>query len=235
VLLIFLPRFSAGLDAGGEPAAPARPSRGSDNSRENNMSFMRFAVPVVLSCGILPAAQAADPSWLVRARAVYIATDVQTHPDIDADVDNKLIPEIDISYFLTRNLALELILTVPQQHDVTVGGERIGSVKHLPPTLTMQYRWPLSRTLQPYVGAGLNYTRFSDVRLADGALDIDRDSFGAALQIGADFPLSARMVLNLDVKKVWISTDVHDVASGAKITTLDIDPWLFGIGLGWSF
>lgn len=199
------------------------------------MSRIRLAVPAVLLCGFVPASYAADPSWLVRARAVYISPDVDTSPDIDADVDEKTIPEVDFTYFFTRSLAAELILTYPQRHDVTVGGSKIGSVKHLPPTLTLQYHLPLTDWVKPYAGVGINYTRFTDVDLAGGALDVDKSSVGAAFQLGADFPIAPNLAINVDVKKVMISTDVKDSASGDKVTKLDIDPWLFGLGIGWYF
>jgi outer membrane protein len=82
------------------------------------------------------------------------------------------------------------------------------------------------------VGAGINYTRFSSVNLIPGA-DIDRNSYGAALQAGVDIPLSGNMYLNFDIKKVYIGTDVS--LNGAKIGTFKVDPVLVGIGLGWRF
>lgn len=197
------------------------------------MSFVRLAVPAALLCGFLGTAAAADSSLLVRVRAVHIAPDVDTNPDIDADVSNKTIPEVDISYFFMPNLAVELILTYPQKHDVTVGGDRIGSVKHLPPTLTLQYHLPLANGFKPYAGVGFNYTRFMDADLADGSLDVDKSSFGFAYQLGLDFAISKNMTLNLDVKKVRMSTDVK--AGGATVTDLSIDPLLLGVGVGWYF
>ena len=54
---------------------------------------------------------------------------------------DKTIPELDISYFFTPNIAAELVLTVPQEHRVYLNGTDIGSFKHLPPTLTLQYHF----------------------------------------------------------------------------------------------
>ena len=84
----------------------------------------------------------------------------------------------------------------------------------------------------PYVGAGLNYTRFSSVNLPAG-VSIDRNSFGPALQVGVDIPLAKNLYLNFDVKKVFIKTDVS--AGGAKLGTFKVDPVLVGVGLGWRF
>ncbi|MCY1373904.1 OmpW family protein [compost metagenome] len=87
--------------------------------------------------------------------------------------------------------------------------------------------------MKPYVGAGLNYTRFSSVNLLGGAADVKRNSFGPALQIGVDVPLTGNMYLNFDVKKVYIKTDV--LAGGVKAGTFKVDPVLVGMGLGWRF
>jgi outer membrane protein len=82
------------------------------------------------------------------------------------------------------------------------------------------------------VGAGLNYTRFSSVK-APAGVDIDRNSFGAALQVGVDIPLQKNLYLNFDIKKVFIKTDV--TANGAKLGSFKVDPVLVGVGLGWRF
>jgi outer membrane protein len=146
-------------------------------------------------------------------------------------VNNKWMPEVDISYFLDKNVALELVLTVPQKHTVYSNGVDIGSLKHLPPTLMVQYHFPMSG-FKPYVGAGVNYTRFSSVNLP-ATVDIERSSWGPALQAGVDIPLSGNLYLNLDVKKVYIRTDVS--VAGVNRGTFKIDPVLFGVGLGWRF
>jgi len=87
-------------------------------------------------------------------------------------------------------------------------------------------------SIKPYVGAGLNCTRFYNVDLAPG-LSVERDSFGGALQAGVDIAVSKNLNLNLDVKKIRIETDVK--SNGAKLTTLDIDPLVWGVGLGFRF
>jgi len=85
------------------------------------------------------------------------------------------------------------------------------------------------------VGAGLNYTNISSVDLLGGAANLKRSSFGLAAQIGADVPLGNGWLLNLDVKKVQIKTDVLVGASEANAGTFKIDPWLIGVGVGKRF
>jgi len=87
--------------------------------------------------------------------------------------------------------------------------------------------------VNPYVGAGLNYTRISRVKLLDGAADLENDSWGLALQAGVDIRLDARWSLNLDVKKVNLRSDV--MVGGAKASAVKVDPVLFGLGFGYRF
>lgn len=195
-------------------------------------NLLAVAVLCALTSGAAFAQQAESP-WLVRVRAVHLDSANKDSTGLGLSVNNKTIPEVDITYFFNKNVAAELILTVPQKHDLSssVLGGRIGSLKHLPPSLLLQYHFD-APGFKPYVGAGVNYTRFSNVNLPAG-VDIDRNSWGGALQVGVDIPLSKNLYLNFDVKKVYIKTDVF--AGGAKAGTFKVDPVLVGVGLGWRF
>ena len=193
-------------------------------------TLLAVAALCVLSSGAALAQQAEGP-WMVRARVVNLDSANKDSTPLGLTVNDKTIPEVDITYFFNKNIAAELILTVPQKHTLRAGGAAIGTLKHLPPTLTVQYHFDVAG-FKPYVGVGLNYTRFSGVHLPAG-VDIDRNSFGPALQAGVDIPLSKNLYLNFDVKKVYIKTDVS--AGGAKLGTFKVDPVLVGVGLGWRF
>lgn len=195
------------------------------------------------------AGQTQEDSWLVRARAVNLDTANQSSaipllavPSDAIHVSNKTIPEVDISYFFTKNIAAELILTVPQKHDVKVtasaiGPFKAGSFRHLPPTLTLQYHVLPDGQFRPYIGAGINYTRISSDNLnVPGVtkLHLENDSWGGALQAGFDVKLSNNLFLNLDVKKIWIRSDVTAPGLG-KLSAVKVDPLAVGLGLGWRF
>ena len=193
--------------------------------------------------------------WLVRFRAVHInpSNGGSTNPDLDLAVSSKTIPEVDISYFFTPNIAAELILTYPQKHDIRsrsltlpslgLANGKIGSVKELPPTLTAQYHFTDLGAFKPYVGAGINFTNFSSVDWRDdvgGAAhpSIKNHSWGGALQVGFDYALDKNWSVNFDIKKVYMKTDVRLNAPGiavGKIGDLKIDPLLVGIGVGYRF
>jgi outer membrane protein len=179
-------------------------------------------------------AQAKDGPWLVRVRAVGLNSANTDNTSLGWSINNKTIGEVDASYFIDKNIAFELMLTAPQEHTVssTAAGGDIGTFTQLPTTLMVQYHFD-TPGFKPYVGAGLNYTHFSAVNLTVAGADIDRSSVGAALQVGVDIPLSGNMYLNLDLKKIYSGTEVS--ISGVKQGSFNIDPVLFGVGLGWRF
>ena len=183
-------------------------------------------------CASAFAQQVSEGPWMVRARAVHLNSSNGDSTPLDLSINDKWLPEVDISYFINPNVAVELILTVPQKQTLSAGGLAIGSFKHLPPTLTAQYHFTNFGAFKPYVGAGVNYTRISSVNLPAG-VTVDRNSFGPALQVGVDIPVAKNMYLNFDIKKVYIRTDV--AAGGSKIGTFKVDPVLVGVGLGWRF
>lgn len=200
-------------------------------------SIIKTAIAGAIAAGmfVTGTASAADGNWLVRGRIVSMTND-NTNSDnqLGAEVtaSNKVLPDLDISYFFTENIALEVVLTVPQKHDIELNGAKIGEVTQLPPHFMLQYHFPMG-AFKPYVGAGINYTRFWDVKLDVPGVDIERSSWGGSLQLGVDYALNTQWYLNADVKKTWIATDVK--AAGTTVDTLHIDPWLIGVGVGYRF
>lgn len=199
----------------------------------------------VLGSATATTALAEEGRFMVRVRAVSLepANDSDAIPGLgvpsDAiQVEDRVIPEIDFTYFLTKNIAAELVLTYPQKHDVSLSGTKIGTFKHLPPTLMLQYHFQPDAQFRPYVGAGINYTRLSSVNLAVpgvGELDLENDSIGGALQAGFDVKLNQNWFFNVDIKKVWIKSDVTLKATGAKVSAVNVDPVLLGVGVGYRF
>ena len=198
-------------------------------------TLLAIAALTVLSSGTAMAQHQQDGKWQVRLRAVHIDSANKDSTGLGLSVNNKTIPEVDISYYFTPNIAAELILTYPQKHDVRSSalGGKIGTLKHLPPTLLAQYHFTNFGAFKPYVGAGINYTRFSSVDIADGAADVKRNSWGGALQLGFDYALDKNWSINFDVKKVYMKTDVRLL--GDNIGTFKVNPVLVGVGVGYRF
>jgi outer membrane protein len=159
-----------------------------------------------------------------------------TDTTLNTRVGNAYVPEVDISYFITDSIALELIAATTK-HDVDVSGADLGlgSVWLLPPTLTLQYH-PLPKAqFSPYIGAGINYTIFYNEKRGDAASISYEDGFGFALQAGIDYAIAGPWSLNIDVKKLWLSTDVKANVGVPVKADVDLNPWIFGVGLGYRF
>ena len=202
---------------------------------------MNKALSVLATLCILCPAIAAHSApeagdWMLRARALGVIPQEDSTLSIGGSVkvDNSVVPELDLTYFFTPNIAAELIAAVTP-HDVrTNGGVDAGGAWLLPPTLTLQYHFTQLGDVKPYIGAGVNYTHFfSEDAGALNSVSYD-DSFGAALQAGLDIPLQDNWYFNVDVKKVFISTTAKFSPSGIR-ADVDIDPWLVGVGIGYRF
>lgn len=190
-------------------------------------------------------------SWIVRGRALYLQSDNGGSTNVAGGVgslglktNDKAFPELDISYFFTPNIAAELILTYPQYQEIKatnaalgVSDTKIGSFRHLPPTLTAQYHFTNFQGFRPYVGAGVNFTSITQVHWIDAVKplnpSISDNSFGWAVQAGVDIPVGNGWLVNLDVKKVKIGVDVK--LDGTKIGDFNVDPLLFSVGVGYRF
>lgn len=157
---------------------------------------------------------------------------------------------LNFAYMLTNNIGIELLAATPFSHDVGLKGfgepldGKFGSLKHLPPTLSLVY-YPMASTsvFQPYVGAGINYTWFFEDKLSSRAeglgfqgLDI-KDSWGWSAQVGADFMLTDNILLNAQVRYIDIDTTATThLLTGEKVKVdVDVDPWVYMVGLGYRF
>lgn len=184
--------------------------------------------------------------------------------EVGVDSDTQL--GLSGTWMMTDNFALSLLAATPFQHDLYGAGSLpraadLGSTKHLPPTLTLQY-YPMhsSSMIQPYVGVGVNYTIFFEEKTSDtltGAvdnyvsggtgvvnstdMDLD-DSFGLAAEVGVDIRLDERFGINAGIWYADIDTtaniDAFD-ASGAKLGTakvdVEIDPMVYMVGFTYNF
>ena len=211
-------------------------------------------VMVLLSAlpGLVASQDAGDAHWIIRTRIISVspsdASAMITTTGSEIGVDSAIAPEIDLMYRFARHWGIELTLFTAKHQFETVGGAiggmDAGDAWILPPTITFQYWIPVEGKVQPYVGLGLNYTSFYGYDLSDdlrglGLIELDFEpSFGFAGQLGADFTLGRTWSLNLDVKYIDISTDV-ELRRGAPglldTVSVDVDPWVFGLGLGWAF
>jgi outer membrane protein len=187
---------------------------------------------------------AASSPWQIRVRGLGVITEdrgsINGVPGSDLSYSDSLIPELDISYFFTDNIAAELILGTTYANIKEDGavGVPVGRAWLLPPTLTLQYHFTDFGAFKPYVGAGINYSMFYNQSEKPGFHNLDvENSFGAALQVGFDYMIDRHWGVNFDVKKIFLETDwkaTHDVL-GPLSGKAKIDPWLIGAGVTYRF
>ena len=158
------------------------------------------------------------------------------------DISDEYVPSLQIEYFFNDNVSVELLCCVAtrdvQAINTSLGTVDLGKVSHFPPTVTAKYRWTDFGAFQPYVGAGVNYTTFYDDELPAGgpvtSIDYD-DSWGGALQVGFDYKLDDHWAINVDVRKIWISTDVTLTAGATINADVDINPLVVTVATGYRF
>ena len=181
--------------------------------------------------GVMAQSTSESP-WQIRLRSVHLDSVNKDTTPLGLSIDNKSFATIDFSYFFNKNLAAELSLTSDQKQRVYANGTDIGSFKHMPTTLLMQYHFTDFQGFKPYVGGGITYTHFSGASLPPG-ISLDSHSWGTAFQVGLDFPIDKNWSINLDVKKAYIRTDVY--ADGSSLGRLRVDPLLYGVGIGYRY
>jgi outer membrane protein len=188
---------------------------------------------------------AVDPredSGTVKSNGVAI-------PGSGVGLDSDVTPELDFTYMLTPNWGLELILA-SSEHDVSGTGSLAGlgklfDARTLPPTLTVQYHFNTNGTVRPYAGIGVNYTLFFNEDATSGfkaagdgkaSVELD-DSWGLAANVGVDYAINKDWFVNADVKYIDMDTTatIKTNALGRLKVDVDIDPWVYGIGIGRRF
>jgi len=184
---------------------------------------------------------AQEGKWLVRARVIDVipqedstVTGADVSPGSKANLGISVVPELDVSYFFTPNIAVELIAGTTN-HEVKLNHtDDLGNVWLLPPTLTLQYHFTQLDYVKPYVGAGVNYTHFYNASSGSVGSVHYNDSVGTVLQTGFDVPIRDNWSFNFDIKKIWVNTDVS-INQGATRASVDINPLIIGTGIGYRF
>ena len=215
--------------------------------------------PILLPTTALAAqghvAEAGD--WILRGGLTYVAPNDDTSSrngqlgpalaGTDVAVSSEAQFGVTVAYLFTDNLALELLAASPFEHDLSLNGgaldgAALGDIKHLPPTLSLQYRFTTDSAITPYVGLGLNYTfvfseDVSPEARALGITDLELDdSFGPAAQVGFDYALGEHWLINADVRYLQIETTAElRTATGTTHADVDINPWVYTLAAGYRF
>ena len=204
------------------------------------MKYIAIGLSTLLAAtmGSAQATEAGD--WVIKAGLHKVSPKSNNGTlaggTLKTDVDDSARPSISFEYFLTPNWGVEVLGALPFKHEVTLNGARSAHVKHLPPTVSVQYHFMPQAQFSPFVGLGLNYTRFFSIRetgpLADTRLKLS-DSFGAAFHAGVDIQFAERWMLTADVR--WMNIETDAKVNGNKVGTVKIDPWVYGASIGYRF
>ena len=201
----------------------------------------KLLVVALAAAGIFSGAvaQAEDSPFMVRVRGVYLNWENGQSGGLPLasgkiEASKQWIPEIDFTYFFTKNIAAELVLTYPQDVKINLGGDQVGTIKALPPSLVLQYHFTDLGQFKPYVGLGINYTIFTQRdNILNGAAKVDSSSVGVVAQVGMDYMLDKHWGVNMDVKWAQMATGVK--VGGDKVGTVNLNPWMFGAGVTYRF
>lgn len=233
------------------------------------LNYKTLHFSILLASGLTtftPLALATDAGdWLIRGRLINIKPDSRsdnvtsstTGGSVDntsVEVDSAYTLDIDITYMITPNIGMELLLDLSSEHDINSEGSllqtlapgNIITTRVLPPALILQYHFMPNSMARPYLGVGFNYTYFFDEKTTGsldsglgGVSDVSLDSsFGWVAQIGVDYDMGNDWFLNADLKRMDISTTAtfsNPSNLGDVSVDVDIDPWVIGIGIGKRF
>ncbi|PWB26456.1 hypothetical protein DCO49_08770 [Stenotrophomonas sp. SPM] len=209
---------------------------------------MRKTSPLILaslaaaiSLAAAPAMAQSKGDWTVSAGVHQVAPKSNNGSlaggTLKVDVDSDIKPTITGEYFLADNLGIEVLAALPFKHDININGlGRVGSTKHLPPVVSLQYHFNSAGKVSPFLGAGLNYTTFfsedTTGALAGSKLKLE-DSWGLAAHAGVDFAIGEKGALRVDLR--WIDIDSKVKLNGEKIGTVNIDPLAYGVSYVFKF
>jgi len=204
------------------------------------MKTLRIAIAAVLALAATPALAQSAGSWTVGVGAHEVAPKSDNGTltatplgNLKMDVGSNVRPTITGEYFVKDNLGIEVLAALPFQHDISVVGVgKVGSTKHLPPTVSLQYHFGQGK-VKPFVGVGLNYTMFFSTK-SEGAIagtDLElSDSWGLAAHLGVDFKVGEKGAIRIDYRKIDIDTKVK--LNGANLgtnNTVNIEPSVYGV------
>jgi outer membrane protein len=210
-----------------------------------NKSLATYAALAALTMSF-PAQALDQGDWIARIGVSQVRPD--TSSDITplvaggkVEVDDGASLSFNVGYMLTSHLAIDVLAALPFEHDISGAGTlsgagKLAEIKHLPPTVSLQYHFQPKASVRPYVGAGINYTKIFSIK-EKGALVGDKltldDSWGLAVQAGVDFDINKSWFANLDVRYIQIETEANSTTTGKF--DVEINPWVVGLHIGTTF
>lgn len=155
---------------------------------------------------------------------------------VPTDIGDNTRPTITAEYFIRDNLGIELLAALPFKHSIKSNGVEIGTVKHLPPVISLQYHFDATEQFKPFVGLGVNFTGFwdGDARgpLSGSELRV-KNSWGLAAHLGGDYWINDKAAIRADLR--WIDIDSDVTLNGTDIGKVEVDPVVVGVSYVMKF
>lgn len=155
---------------------------------------------------------------------------------VPVSIGDNTRPQFTVEYFIRDNIGVELLAALPFKHSIKTNGTEIGTVKHLPPVVSLQYHFDATPQLKPFVGVGVNFTGFYDAESKGPLTGADlrvKNSWGLAAHVGTDYWINERSALRADLR--WIDIDADVTLDGADVGEVEIDPVVAGISYVMKF
>lgn len=221
---------------------------------------LALGLTAALFAGMANAHQAGDV--ILRVGGVFVSANSESdttsnrnvpglgNVDVNLDVGDNAQLGLTGTYMFTDNIGLELLAATPFSHKIKAsayaGGNELVNLgdtvklKQLPPSLYLQYYFlDKDAGSRPYLGLGLNYTRFfnaKSLRPEVTELNVKKHSFAPVVNAGIDIKLTDNVYWNTSMWYTQIKTK-------AKFKALDLDhevkvkldPFVFFTGLAYRF
>ena len=158
-------------------------------------------------------------------------------PGSRLDVDGTTATTLSASWYINDNIALELWGAVDKfNHRVRGDRGKIGTVDQQPIAISGQYHFGSGDSvIRPFVGLGYFESNFSNEDISGGGPHVGLSTAkGPIATAGVDFNINERWFARTDVRYMKSEADLN-VGGNATDTTLDIDPWTVGVGVGVRF
>lgn len=160
----------------------------------------------------------------------------------DAQVGNASTVVFTFEKALTPNVGVELVLGVPPTvkskatGSVAFLGDDVLSAKNLAPTVFVNYHFGSpGDALRPYVGLGLNYTKFVSIQSKLAPSVQMSESMGMAWVGGVDYAISRQWGLYASASSLDVRSNVVGVASTVLTTSIDFRPVVYSVGASYKF
>lgn len=161
-------------------------------------------------------------------------------PGADADVGSANTLLFTYEREIAPNVGIELVMGVPPTIKARASGSvaflgEVLSAKNVAPTLLVNYHFRPGQAFRPYVGAGINYPKFADIKSSLAPKVEMSDSVGPVIHAGFDYALNKEWGLFASVAKIRVKSDL--VASGTTVltTTIDFKPITYSLGAYYRF